>query len=506
MLKRSNVSTPPLGPLPQGYGIHTSLGPARGGVIQALVRTMGAGVSERSTIGHFGDPRREERGAWILEQAVACGSLTVRQIGGTRAGEMAVHRFLDSPEVTADEIIATVGARTAAACAGRRIVAIQDTTEINFRGRDHDRRGLGRGGDGVGLGFFIHPVLAVDVEQEAVLGLLWARIWSRPPGQNPCLCQARRQRDLAEKESGRWLQGAAMAAERAAEAAQLIVVADRESDIYALFARRPTGAELLVRAAHDRAVEDGGRLFAQTATWPVLETFALAVPPRRPGDRGRTANIALRAGRVRIQRPSHGFAASDPRSLELRLVEAVEQDAPAGTPPICWRLLTTLPAETAEQAREVVNLYRLRWRIEQTFRALKSDGLDLPDVQLRDAERLFKLTAIGLEAAVRTIQLVDARDGSPRPASDVADPALIEAAAAIGPTLEGKTAKQQNPHESGSLASLAWIVARLGGWTGYYKPPGPKTMRRGWDRLAAMAAGYLLARQLTPTHLVTSHV
>jgi len=56
----------------------------------------------------------------------------------------------------------------------------------------------------------------------------------------------------------------------------------------------------------------------------------------------------------------------------------------------------------------------LRWRIEQLFRALKSDGLALDDSQVIEAERMFNLAAIGLAGAIRTIQLVDARDGSPR--------------------------------------------------------------------------------------------
>jgi hypothetical protein len=462
-------------------------------------------MGERLTIGHFGDPRREERGARILERAVACGSLTIRTIGETRAGEIATHRFLDCPEVTVGEILATASQRTAAACAGRRIVAVQDTTEINFRGRDHDRRGLGKGGDGVGRGFFIHPVIAVDVAEQAVLGVLGAEIWSRDPAQDGSARQQRRKRELADKESQRWLSSAEVATEQARDAAQVIIVGDRESDIYGLFACRPPNADLLIRAAQDRCVEDGSRLFAQAAAWPVLTRYALMVPPRGPGDAGRTTSIAVRAGAVCIKRPRNGLTAGHPKQITLTLVEAVEEHPPPGTTAIHWRLLTTLPASDAAQACEVVNLYRLRWRIEQTFRALKSDGLGLPDVQLRDAERLFKLAAIGLLAAVRTIQLVDARDGGPRPASDVADAALIGAAEAIGPTLQGKTARQQNPHPPRSLAWLAWIVARLGGWTGYYKPPGPKTMRRGWDRLAAMTEGYLLARQLHANPIVTDH-
>ena len=104
------------------------------------------------------------------------GSLVIRKLGCDRAGEIAIHRFLSAPSVTCGEMVATLAARTAAACTGRRIVAAQDTTEINFAGREERRRGLGPAGDGVSAGFFMHPVIAIDSETEAVLGLLDARI------------------------------------------------------------------------------------------------------------------------------------------------------------------------------------------------------------------------------------------------------------------------------------------------------------------------------------------
>jgi hypothetical protein len=138
----------------------------------------------------------------------------------------------------------------------------------------------------------------------------------------------------------------------------------------------------------------------------------------------------------------------------------------------------------------------LLWDIEEVFRALKSDGMRLEETQVHAAVRLFKLAVVGLAAACRTIQLVDARDGSPRPATDVIDPTLLPAAEAIGPTLEGKTERQKNPHPLHSLAWLSWIIARLGGWNCYYKPPGPKTMRAGWARFATMAAGFTIAEVL----------
>ena len=158
-----------------------------------------------------------------------------------------------------------------------------------------------------------------------------------------------------------------------------------------------------------------------------------------------------------------------------------------------WLIVTTLPVETAEDALEVIRLYRLRWRIEEVFRVLKRDGLALEQTQVETARSLFNLAALAIVAAARIIQLTDARDAGVRPASDVIDEGLIAATAAIGETLEGKTARQKNPHPRGSLSWLAWITARLGGWHGYYRPPGPKTMADGWRRLAAMLDGYAIA-------------
>jgi hypothetical protein len=42
--------------------------------------------------------------------------------------------------VTADVIVGALGARARLASAGRRVVAAQDTTEINFSGRSAARR------------------------------------------------------------------------------------------------------------------------------------------------------------------------------------------------------------------------------------------------------------------------------------------------------------------------------------------------------------------------------
>ena len=100
-------------------------------------------------LGYFGDARRAAVGTTLIERVMETGSLVVRKLGSDRAGEMAIHRFLAAPSVATVEIVETLAARTAVACAGRRIVVAQDTTEINFAGREERRRGLGPAGDGI---------------------------------------------------------------------------------------------------------------------------------------------------------------------------------------------------------------------------------------------------------------------------------------------------------------------------------------------------------------------
>jgi hypothetical protein len=389
-------------------------------------------------IGHFGHKGRQRAGATVFRGVMESGSLVPRQVGGTRSGEKSIHNFLSRPEVTPQEIIATAAQRTAKACAGRRIVAAQDTTEINFKNRDRARKGLGPAGDGKTPGFFCHGMVAIDADDETLLGVVHAHIWTRPLEK----AEKRRQRPIEDKESMRWLEGTAAAANVLTDAAQLIVLGDREFDIYAQFARVPSGVELIVRAAQNRNLaDDDARLFSAPTDWREFGRMAIRVPPHRPGEVARIASVAVKAGRVCIARPCNSDRAEAP-SVTLTMVEVHEVDPPKGQKAIVWRLLTTMqvcgqPDELAA-AQEIVQLYRLRWRIEQVFRAMKSDGFRLEETQIHQASRLFKLAAIAIVAAARTIQLVDARDGSRRPASDVADEKVMAAAEVIGPTLEGE--------------------------------------------------------------------
>ena len=281
-------------------------------------------VEQAGALGYFGDARRAAVGTELIERVTATGSLVIRKLGATRAGELAIHRFLSAPSVTCQEMLATLAGRTQSATAGRRIVVAQDTTEINFAGRAANRCGLGAAGDGVSAGFFIHPLVAIDSETEAVLGLLDAQIWTR---EDAIEAAPRRQRAIEDKESMRWLRGVERAGALLTDAASVVVVGDRESDIYSCFARRAAGVDLIVRAAQDRLTAGAQQgpagdasLFTSPAAWPELTQMLVKVAPRRVGDPGRIATVALRAGPVILKRPRHGSAKTDPETVAMTLV------------------------------------------------------------------------------------------------------------------------------------------------------------------------------------------
>ena len=91
-------------------------------------------AKEGGALGYFGDARRAAVGTELIERVTATGSLVIRKLGMTRAGELAIHRFLSAPSVTCKEMLGTLAGRTLAAAKGRRVVVAQDTSEINFAG------------------------------------------------------------------------------------------------------------------------------------------------------------------------------------------------------------------------------------------------------------------------------------------------------------------------------------------------------------------------------------
>lgn len=276
----------------------------------------------------------------------------------------------------------------------------------------------------------------------------------------------------------------------------ITVVGDRESDIYEQFARRTEGVHLLSRSAQDRVLATGLTLSKTLACWPEQGRAMLALP-RIPQRAARTACVAFRFGAVLLRRLPTADRQIAP-SVNLCVVDVSEVDPPAEVEPLHWRLLTSHAVQSLADAQQMVAWYRMRWTTEQVFRTLKSAAMRAEDSQIIDVRGFTKLAIVGLIAAVRIVQITLGRDGTTGQSMlDAVDPTTAPALQAINRKVEGKTAALKNPHAPASLAWLAWIVGRLGGWSGYtsrgYKPPGPKTIARGLARLDGLIEGWNIA-------------
>jgi hypothetical protein len=110
------------------------------------------------------------------------------------------------------------------------------------------------------------------------------------------------------------------------------------------------------------------------------------------------------------------------------------------------------------------------------------------------------LVAIAAKAAVITIQLLQARNGSQQGVATVFNTNEVTALTALNQQIEARTRRLKNPHPRDTLAWAAWIIGRLGGWDGYQssKPPGPITFKNGLEYFHAVAAGWSLRDMCMP--------
>jgi len=427
------------------------------------------------------------------------GSCIRRLGGGKRSREMRFTRFLRHPSVTAGGILATAGERTAVLAAGHEVVAIQDSSDLVLGGRKRRQQGFGPVGKGGAVGgLTLHAILAVDARSGEVLGLAGGQVWNRTGGT----VAPHASRSLEDKESLRWITGAETAARVLAKAASITVVADRESDIYEDYARRPAGVHLLTRMHHNRCLVDGQKLHDQIdAQRPAGDPETVDIPAK-PGHAARQAKLALRFCKVEVKAPNRGMPADAlrrlPPSCTLWAIDIREVGAAEGVTPIHWRLLSTRAVEDRNAALASLRLYRMRWTIEEYFHSLKSGGFNIEEAAIGDPGPMMVLAAAAAVAAVTVMQLIKARDNPQGQAITAVFSAQDrKIMAIINADYEGQNPRprQKNPHPSTSLAYATWVIGRLGGWTGYYDKPGPKTLTAGLRKFEAIKRGATMIRK-----------
>ena len=430
-------------------------------------------------------------------------SVNIRQISQNRAEQIGYYRFLENESVTVSELVQSIAEHCQQNVAERHILAISDSSEINLqshRGRLKSE-GLGVVGNNTDVGFYIHPTLMLDSESGFPLGLSSIQFWTRDLEHQNKEERNYKKLPIEEKESYKWLASAEKSQRCcvAGGARMVTHIGDRESDIYEEWATIPDQYNhLLVRVRQDRRLFNQEKsLYSYLKQQPCEGTYTIDVPgDKRIPRQARKAWVTVRFGRVKIRRPKLLKAFDYPESVTLYAVEVEEIFPPAGQEPIHWRLLTTHDLLSLEQALQVIEWYKWRWRIEQLFATLKKAGLNLEATQLESPRAIHKLTILALSVAVRTLQMVEGRDNCELSASVTFDDEQQQCLSEISPSFQGRTRKQQNPYPPASLPWATWLIARLGGWSGYssQRPPGMPTLVHGLKRFESIFLGWKLSQ------------
>jgi hypothetical protein len=461
-----------------------------------------------SFAGSFGDKRLDDRGNRFVSDLIIKGTHSVRQLSPGYADQRGNYRFLYNENTSSDAIVGSMSKRCAAAVKGKVVLSIQDTTEVNLY--SHLNRIKHDGSIGVtnaaknGLGFMIHPSLVVDAFSCFPYGYGHVHIFNRGLQREPKDVRDKhgyKKLDIKEKESNKWLLSCRAAQESLQDAAMVIIVQDREGDIYEQFATIPDEkTHLLIRAKSDRTLPEGGKLFSKVGSCQLAGTYKLQLEgDKRKGQQKRTAQMEVRFTEVEIKNASRTAKEAAP-TVKLYCVEAREAGVSIRKG-VCWRLLTTIPVTSLEQAMTIIEWYSCRWMIEEVFRILKKEGFDIEASELESGNSIKKLSLLILDAIIKIFQMriaYETDEDAQLPADICFEEAEIECLQMQCKRLEGKTEKLKNPYPPSSLRYATWVIARLGGWKGYAseRKPGITTLWIGLEAFYNIFKGFTMAKDV----------
>jgi len=395
------------------------------------------------------------------------------------------HRITSDERVDVDDLLVGHRQETAQRCREHSLIlAVQDTTEVDYTSHK-SKTGLGPLTSVRNQGLLAHGVMAVD-PSGLPMGVLGVSIWARDPNQIGKR-KTRNHRPTAQKESRKWLDGLAIVEQSLPANQQVLLIQDREADIFAFLAtpRRDT-VHILVRACHPRLVEVAGngspmKLTEAIASAPVLGTFDVSVP-RKPGEPERTATLALQIMEAKALPPANQLPGEPNEPQPIWVLQATEVSSSAKQP-IHWLLISTLAVHDLKMGCQMVAYYTRRWMIERLHYTLKS-GCQVERLQVDDAHTLGNVLALYYMVAWRLLYVTHLARAEPNKAANT-----------ILDRTEILVLSHLAKRKITTVQEAITEIAKVGGYTPYKgaKPPGVKVMWNGLRQIEAMAQGWAMA-------------
>lgn len=451
------------------------------------------------------DLRLIYRGNKILGDLFSKSVHSIRQIAKDESSAKGFYRFLQNDRVGEDDILNNLVSNCRMACRNKYVVCIQDTTEINLS--SHSKRikkdsyiGTTNAKNEKGLGFLLHPSLVLDATECIPYGYSDVKVWNRPLAFKSKTDRKYNTLPIEEKESYRWIEVSKNTKAALSDIVErMVIVQDREGDIYEQFAVIPDAkTDLLIRARTNRTLVDKTKLFSCLSDQQAKGNFDLLVDGTKTRKK-RKAKIEIRYKEIEINKTDATSKGVAP-TVKLNLIEAKEINY-SGADQICWRLLTTIPIESEAMAKACIEWYSWRWTIEEVFKILKKEGYNIEASELEYASSVRKMCLLIMEVVIKLFLMrlayaepeveLSADSCFTNEEQDFLEHQITQ--------LEGKTEKQKNPYKTKDLKRYVWVIARLGGWKGYEskRHPGITTLWIGLKYFKASHEGWQIFKNVS---------
>ena len=445
------------------------------------------------------DKRLNKRLIKIVENLAQQPHASVPQASGDWANTKATYNFWKSKRIDFEDIIDAHQKQTAKRASTEEIIlAIQDTSDFNFT---HHPGKTWEKGFGMTCsqkyvrGLKVHSIMA-STTQGVPLGILDQQIWTRNPKTKKKKKNQKANSTIRNKESKRWLRGLVTSELAIPSTTTVVTVADREGDIYELFAlEREVNSELLIRARYNRRINHEFKLVKEAiAQTPSSGQIVISVP-RKDDQPTREATLTVSYASFMFLAPSNRPKTATKQKITLNVIAAREENPPVGSTPINWLLLTTLEIKNFEQAVRYIRWYTYRWLIERYHYVLKS-GCRIEYLQLSTAARIKKALATYAIVAWRLLWLTyQARQNPELPCDTILE--THEWQSLYCHIHDVPLPSSQPP----SLQQAVIWIAQLGGFLARKHDgfPGVKTLWRGLTRLHDISSTW--KRLSPPSHL-----
>ncbi len=435
----------------------------------------------------LGDARRNKRLIRLVEDLAAQPTSSVPQACGNSAATSAAYDLWKSPYFQPSDIRQAHTASTIERIkAHQTVLAIQDTTNIDLTNHP-STRGIGYLDHRKSAGIKVHSTLAVTTSG-VPLGIIEQQVWTRELA-NLGIAKKRREREIKEKESHRWLAGLKVTENLIPSDIQVVTVADSEADIFELFSQpRAANSHLLIRGTHNRKVDHSAQYLHQAIRQtPAAGELSIEVK-RNPTHQARTAVLTVRFATLEIQVPAHHIGRKQLQPVKLQVILALEENPEPGVKPISWLLITSLEVNDLAAAVQCVEWYTYRWLIERYHYTLKS-GCGIEKLQLETVRRIEMALATYTIVSWRLLWLTYSARTNPMASS--AEVLETHEWQSLCATITKNPIPPKTPP---SLQEAVRMIAMLGGFLGRKGDgePGVKTIWRGLRRLHDIAATWKL--------------